>query len=134
MKMKFKLGLALILTVAVIAGVLTGCSGGDDKASPSPSPEVTATPTPAPTPTPEPPMVLEIPADQLPLKETQKSDSIKMMQEALVKLGYLESEPNGFFGAGTLAAVKKFQLDNGLLDDGIVGSATIEKINEALAK
>jgi len=43
---------------------------------------------------------------------------------------YLSSEPTGFFGKGTLAAVKNFQTDNHLLNSGYVGTLTRGKIRD----
>ena len=46
-----------------------------------------------------------------------------LLQSLLNELGY-SLKPDGFFGQLTEAQVKKFQADNGLVADGIVGQAT----------
>ena len=56
------------------------------------------------------------------LKKGSKGKEVKQLQEAL------EIGADGIFGSGTEAAVKKFQKDNGLIADGIVGSKTWEAI------
>lgn len=69
----------------------------------------------------------------------QKGDNnsyVKELQEKLIELGY--SLPrygaDGDFGDETLEAVNKFQDENGLVVDGIVGHATWAKIEELLNK
>lgn len=61
---------------------------------------------------------------------------VKELQEKLIELGY--SLPrygaDGDFGDETLEAVNKFQDENGLVVDGIVGHATWAKIEELLNK
>lgn len=56
-----------------------------------------------------------------------KGDTIRAIQEDLKKLGY-KVTVDGIFGAETEAAVKKFQKNNGLQVDGIVGNQTINEI------
>lgn len=55
-------------------------------------------------------------------------DITKLFQERLVSLGYNTNGVDGVFGYGTKNAVSKFQKDNGLLVDGIVGKNTWRKI------
>lgn len=42
--------------------------------------------------------------------------------------GYNPGYIDGIFGIGTEGAVIRFQRDNGLVDDAIVGKATFEKL------
>ena len=51
------------------------------------------------------------------------NDEVKLLQTELNKDGY-SLEPDGFFGADTESAVKRFQREHGLNDDGIVGPIT----------
>lgn len=56
-----------------------------------------------------------------------EGDFVKEWQEILIAKGYScgDAGADGDFGDGTLAAVKKFQTDNGLDADGIIGVDTI---------
>ena len=52
------------------------------------------------------------------LKKVTRGKEVKELQE------FLGTEADGIFGSGTEAAVKKWQSENGLTPDGIVGPAT----------
>lgn len=69
----------------------------------------------------------ETPVKSLPtLKRGSKGEYVTALQTMLKNKGYDlgKSGVDGDFGSATLAAVKKFQKDHGLDDDGIVGQAT----------
>lgn len=51
-------------------------------------------------------------------------DNIRAVQTRLADLGYYKIRVDGIWGPKTLAAVKSFQRDYGLVVDGIVGSRT----------
>ena len=55
-----------------------------------------------------------------------KGSDVKKIQQALIKAGYSvgSSGADGSYGPATQAAVKKYQKDNGLKVDGIVGTET----------
>lgn len=59
-----------------------------------------------------------------------KGDSVKTMQTMLIKLGYSCGKygADSEYGSGTLASVKAFQRDNGLVTDGLYGEATKAKL------
>ena len=59
-----------------------------------------------------------------------KGDAVKTMQTMLIKLGYSCGKygADGDFGSGSLASVKAFQRDNGLVADGLYGEATKAKL------
>lgn len=59
--------------------------------------------------------------------------SIVWHQRALATLGYDVGPADGVAGPRTLAAVKAFQRDAGLVDDGVVGPKTRAKLTERLA-
>lgn len=59
---------------------------------------------------------------------------VKVLQQALIDLGYLADKADGKFGGGTMNAVKAFQKANGLTADGKAGSKTLQKIESRLAK
>ena len=57
-------------------------------------------------------------------------EEVRKMQNALINAGYDvgSSGADGVFGANTLAAVKRYQTDNGLEVDGIAGNNTLGKL------
>ncbi len=58
------------------------------------------------------------------LRRGDEGDAVKNLQERLRSLGYFNSKSTGFFGSATESAVKRFQSDNSLKSDGIVGKNT----------
>jgi len=58
--------------------------------------------------------------------------SVKKLQENLNKLNYNCGTPDGTFGSGTEAALKKFQKAHSLTDDGLAGSSTLAAIQKAI--
>lgn len=56
--------------------------------------------------------------------------AVTFIQTALTKLKYYTAEITGHFGSKTEDAVKRFQKDNGLTADGVVGKTTMDKLNE----
>ena len=55
-------------------------------------------------------------------------------QFALKALGYYDGEIDGLKGVKTVQAIKKFQKDNGLWKDGVVGKKTAPKIEKAFVR
>lgn len=49
---------------------------------------------------------------------------VEMLQRILFSIGYNPGPIDGIFGPLTRSAVVRFQLDNGLVPDGIVGPNT----------
>ena len=66
------------------------------------------------------------PIDRPTLRKGSKGEYVTLLQTMLIQRGYScgAKGADGIFGNDTLNAVKKFQLDNGLQMDGIVGAAT----------
>ncbi|MBR0026283.1 MAG: peptidoglycan-binding protein [Clostridia bacterium] len=101
--------------------------GGDDEPvvvdivpTPSPTPE----PTPVPTPTPV-----------LILKKGMESEEVQELQERLMRLGYLDiDESTQYFGPATEDAVRRFQRQHDLAQDGEAGPITLELIYSDEAK
>lgn len=59
---------------------------------------------------------------------------VKAVQNKLISLGYLPSgEADGIFGSKTKNAVMRFQKDNGLAVDGIVGTNTARALGISLS-
>lgn len=63
------------------------------------------------------------------IRAGQTGDNVKKLQTALKDLGYNigSTGVDGKFGDNTFAAVKSFQKDNGITQDGIVGDSTKAK-------
>lgn len=59
-------------------------------------------------------------------RQGDRSQEITVIQERLRQLGYFNQAPTGRFGSATRQAVIKFQRQNGLAPDGIVGRQTAE--------
>lgn len=59
-----------------------------------------------------------------------KDNNVKIIQENLMEKGYMVGsyEADGYFGTATFNAIKKFQRDNGLMVDGIVGKETWDRL------
>lgn len=65
----------------------------------------------------------------------EQSDSVKELQEYLVKYGYLSSDrATGYFGELTKAAVANFQKKNGLTADGLAGAKTMSLLHSGNVK
>ena len=65
----------------------------------------------------------------------EQSDSVKELQEYLVKYGYLDSDKaTGYFGELTKTAVANFQSKNGLTADGLAGAKTISLLHSGNVK
>ncbi len=60
------------------------------------------------------------------MKEKDKLDIVKTIQEVLIKKGYLKGKSTGYCGTDTVAAVKAFQKAEGLTVDGQAGTKTLE--------
>ncbi|WP_278045156.1 spore cortex-lytic enzyme [Intestinimonas timonensis] len=54
--------------------------------------------------------------------------TVRTIQEKLIRWGYLDGTEDGIYGSKTEAAVKLFQKKNGLTADGVVGPATLKAL------
>ena len=68
------------------------------------------------------------------LKQGDKNDAVRLMQQSLINLGYLRGTADGVFGANTLLALKAFQTTNGLPSDGVAGQKTLTALSSSTAK
>ena len=59
-------------------------------------------------------------------------DAVKKVQKKLKKLGYYSGNIDGDYGNGTKKAVKSFQKDNGIKQDGTVGDKTWAALTDRL--
>lgn len=62
------------------------------------------------------------------LRLGDRGEPVRVLQEQLIKAGYLQGEPNAYFGPNTADAVRRFQEDNYLTGSGIAGSTTRSKL------
>ena len=68
------------------------------------------------------------------LRTGSRGEEVKTLQSRLMTLGYYSDEIDGQFGGATKAAVMEFQLANGLVGDGLVGSETAAVLYSPQAK
>ena len=59
------------------------------------------------------------------LRRGDQNDEVRVLQQYLMRYGYLSTTPDGQFGSGTERAVKLFQEANGLTADGVAGPGTL---------
>ncbi len=52
------------------------------------------------------------------LRLGDRGEAVRVLQEQLIKAGYLEGQPNGYYGPYTADAVKRFQTENYLAASG----------------
>lgn len=97
--------------------------GIPDYATPTYAPATTVPPTASPRPTATP-----APTSSA-LRLGSTGDRVRSVQSRLKTLGYLTGAVDGDFGEATERALKAFQRRNNLTADGIVGQATIAKLN-----
>ena len=62
------------------------------------------------------------------LSSGSSGDEVKALQSRLQQLGFYSGVLDGDYGKGTRAAVKLFQAQHGLDDDGIAGQKTLEML------
>jgi peptidoglycan hydrolase-like protein with peptidoglycan-binding domain len=65
------------------------------------------------------------------LRLGDRGESVRVLQEQLIKAGYLEGQPNGYYGPYTADAVRRFQSENYLAASGIAGPTTRAKLYAA---
>ena len=63
------------------------------------------------------------------VRRGNRNKYVRVLQYALSFMGYNVGAKDGAFGAQTQDALKRFQRDNGLVDDGIAGAKTWAVIN-----
>jgi Putative peptidoglycan binding domain len=119
---------ALILAILAAAGAFSSSKAAAPPVStPPPPPKVTTTAatTTVTTPTVQAPNTTLSPGDT--------GSQVKILQQALISLGYTLGKPDGAYGPATQVAVEQFQIDKGLAEDGVVGPETLAKLQQALA-
>lgn len=68
------------------------------------------------------------------LRTGDSGTDVKQLQENLIQLGYMSGTPDGKYGAKTTGAVKAFQKNNGLKEDGTAGPITLKALYSGTAK
>lgn len=63
------------------------------------------------------------------VKDGSRGPAVRKVQTLLIDKGYLKDSADGVCGPKTVAAIKAFQKDVGLLDDGICGEETYHKLS-----
>lgn len=67
------------------------------------------------------------------LKPGESGNSVLQLRNRLIAMGYLDRTPTNEYDNAMIAAVKAFQSDHGLADDGVAGPRTMEAINMSAA-
>ncbi|MEH1835041.1 MAG: peptidoglycan-binding protein [Nostoc sp.] len=62
------------------------------------------------------------------LRVGDRGEPVRIVQEQLIQAGYLEGEPNGYYGPYTADAVRRFQAANYLSASGVAGPTTRAKL------
>jgi hypothetical protein len=66
------------------------------------------------------------------LQPGDTGEQVKVLQRALISLGYLSGKADGAYGIETKVAVEKFQIAKGLAEDGVVGPQTLNALQKAV--
>lgn len=64
-------------------------------------------------------------------KRGDKNETVKSIQEMLIRLKYLNGSADGDFGGKTATAIQAFQKDNGFPEDGIVTQEVFDALSSA---
>ena len=65
------------------------------------------------------------------IKAGMQGDGVIIVQQKLIEHGFLSGEPDGYCGARTVAAIKRFQTSVGLPADGVCGLLTYAALEDA---
>lgn len=71
-------------------------------------------------------------ADAAHIVKGDTKENVRIVQQRLKELGYYKISVDGIWGSKTLAGVKNFQRDYGLVADGIVGARTEKALGVTL--
>lgn len=66
--------------------------------------------------------------DRNKLRIGDRGEPVRVLQQHLIQAGYLEGEPNGYYGPYTADAVRRFQAANYLAASGVAGPTTRGKL------
>jgi len=62
------------------------------------------------------------------LRIGDRGEPVRVLQQHLIQAGYLEGEPNGYYGPYTADAVRRFQTSHYLAASGVAGPTTRSKL------
>ncbi|MDJ0796762.1 MAG: peptidoglycan-binding protein [Calothrix sp. MO_167.B12] len=68
------------------------------------------------------------------LRLGHRGEVVRVLQAQLIQAGYLQGEPNGYYGPYTADAVRRFQANNYLKPSGIAGPTTRGKLYNLINK
>lgn len=68
------------------------------------------------------------------MRKNTSGSRVRILQDALRTLGFLSGNSDGKYGTATEKAVSKFQLAEGLKQDGIAGKKTLKALETAVAQ
>jgi len=122
------LGIALLFGLLAAAGVFSG--GSKPATLPAPTTPTVNTQTVTTQPTTTAPPQPALPTATL--KPGDQGAAVRLLQRALVRLGYSPGTIDGAYGPSTESAVKQFQQAHGLTADGIAGMKTLAAMRSAL--
>jgi hypothetical protein len=120
--------LAILFAILAAFGVFNGSKAPTLRVTP-PAKKISTTAPP--TTTPSQPTV-EAPAQTLNPGDT--GQQVKILQRALIKLGFLSGPPDGDYGPLTKIAVEKFQVAKKIGEDGVFGPQTLNALQKALSR
>jgi hypothetical protein len=121
--------LAVFFAILAAVGVFNGSSPPAQTVTPPPKQLTNTTPTTT--------AVNTTPTTQGPqqtLKPGDTGSQVKLLQQSLATLGFSSGKPDGVYGPATKNAVERFQVSQGLPEDGIVGPQTLAAIQKQLSK
>ena len=64
------------------------------------------------------------------MKDGSRGSDVADAQQRLIDAGYLAGTPDGVYGSATFRAVKRFQSDQGIFADGVLGRETYDRLLE----
>jgi hypothetical protein len=120
--------LAVFFAILAAFGVFNGSKPSPPRVAPPPKHLTTTTQTTTQSVTPP-----GAQAPSQPLNPGDQGSQVKLLQQALTKLGFSPGKADGDYGPATKIAVERFQLAKGLGEDGIVGAATLAEIQKDLS-
>ena len=68
------------------------------------------------------------------VKSGMRGENVRQVQQLLTDVGYSLGNVDGICGEATVKAIKKFQADNGLAVDGVVGDDTYSYLTRNMPK